>query len=166
MKTFENEFDVFDDLTTRLLNNLNLPNEEQNQDRIKELVDSMCGQAFFIESIIEFVEKEIEKLKATKDSLNASIETNMNKLFEKIIQINILYGKINKIALRESTRVEILNEEDIPEEYKEKIVTYKIDKKRISDDIKIGKIVSGASLQTFGNIHYKKKSLAELKKGV
>ena len=42
--------------------------------------------------------------------------------------------------------VNILEADEISDKYKTEVVTYKIDKKKIKEDIKAGKVVAGASL--------------------
>ena len=58
-----------------------------------------------------------------------------------------------RIGYRKSTSVEVTDEELLPENYLEK--TYKVLKKEIKDDLKLGTVITGAYLKNHVNIQIK-----------
>lgn len=61
----------------------------------------------------------------------------------------------NKISWRKSESVELLNESEISDTFKEEVLTIKIDKTAIKNVIKQGIIVAGAKLISKNNIQIK-----------
>lgn len=60
-----------------------------------------------------------------------------------------------KLSFRKSTALEITNESQIPQSYLNEIITYKPDKAKIKDAIKLGAIVPGCQLVQRSNLQLK-----------
>ena len=89
--------------------------------QIKRLQDFKKAKKNHLENYKKYVKENMERLEVTK------IETELGTL-------SIAKSPIS---------VEIVNEDEIPDEYKEEVITHKIDKKKIADSYKKGNIVAG-----------------------
>lgn len=81
------------------------------------------------------------KLTKFKDYVKECMETNgINKIQTDLGILSIAKSPIS---------VEITNEDEVPDKYKEKIITTKINKKKITDNFKeTGEIISGVEIHT------------------
>lgn len=89
--------------------------------QIKRLQDFKKAKKNHLDNYKKYVKENMEKLGVTK------IETELGTL-------SIAKSPIS---------IEIVNEEEIPNEYKEEVTTYKVDKKKIADMYKKGNSVAG-----------------------
>ena len=88
-------------------------------------------------------EKQIEHMKRY---LAASMDLDGMKTFET---------PKCKLSFRKSTALEIRDESRIPQNYVNEVITYKPDKARIKDAIKLGAIVPGCQLVETKNLQLK-----------
>lgn len=104
------------------------------------------------ESFIDAVKAEEKRLadmrKAAENKIakfKEYVKENMDKLGIEKIQTDLGNLSIAKSPIS----VEVINEDEIPSEYKQEIVTVKIDKKAISDNFKeTGEIPNGVVIHT------------------
>lgn len=97
-------------------------------------------------ALLEAIDTQIKRLqdfkKAKKnhiDSYKKYVKENMEKL--GITKIETELGTLS--IAKSPISVEVVNESEIPEEYKEEVITTKVDKKKIADEYKKGNTVAG-----------------------
>ena len=103
-------------------------------------------------ALIEAIDNQIKRLQDLK-----KVKQNNIDRFKKYVKENMERLEIQKIETELGTlsiakspiSVEIINEDEIPNEFKQEVVTIKVDKKAIADNFKAtGEIPSGAILHT------------------
>ena len=104
----------------------------------KSLIEAIDFQ---IKRLQEFKKQETNKLDRYKDY----VKTNM-----ELLGIEKIETPVGTISLAKSPiSVEIVDEEAIPEEYKEVVSSIKVDKKKITDNFKTtGEIIPGVRINT------------------
>ena len=104
----------------------------------KSLIEAIDIQ---IKRLQEFKKQETNKLDRYKDY----VKTNM-----EVLGIEKIETPLGTISLAKSPiSVEIVDEEVIPEEYKEVVSSVKVDKKKIADNFKTtGEIIEGVKINT------------------
>ena len=102
----------------------------------KSLIEAIDIQ---IKRLQEFKKQETNKLDRYKDY----VKTNM-----EVLGIEKIETPVGSISLAKSPMsIEIINEDLIPEEYKEVVSTVKVDKKKIAEDFKAtGEIIDGIKI--------------------
>lgn len=128
---------------------------EENKKKIEEELTILLQQKS--QNIIGYVrniELTIDAMKSEEKRLSdkrKGLENNLTK-FKQYVKDCMETNGIKKIETglgnlsiaKSPISVEIINEDEIPSEYKEEIVTVKIDKKKIADDFKsTGELING-----------------------
>lgn len=120
-----------------------------NQNELQEKAISYGYAIKSIESDIDTIDAEIERLKALKQSRTNAIE----RMRAAVLEALTIYGieKVTSPTLNLSVRlnpesVDIINEYQVPEIYRKEKVTVSIDKTAIKEAIKSGLEVPGAVL--------------------
>lgn len=120
-----------------------------NQNELQEKAINYGYAIKSIESDIETIDAEIERLRALKISRTNAIE----RMKSAVLDAFTIYGieKVTSPTLNLSVRlnpesVEVINEYQIPEIYRKEKVTVSIDKTAIKEAIKSGLEVPGAVL--------------------
>ncbi|MGV7234628.1 MAG: siphovirus Gp157 family protein [Nitrosomonadaceae bacterium] len=106
------------------------------------------------EAFIGRIDAEIKRLQQMKKT-----NTNLiNRLKDSLSVAVSMFGEftvgLKKVGTRKSTVVEVLDELDVPKEYKTTTITEKIDKKALKEALKLGK-VKGARLVENQNLAIK-----------
>lgn len=132
------------ELTEQLENALTI-----NQNELQEKSINYAWAIKSIESDIDTIDAEIERLKALKSSRTNAIERMKSAVLEALT----IYGieKVTSPTLNLSVRlnpesVELINEYQVPDIYRKEKVTVSIDKTAIKEAIKSGLEVPGAVL--------------------
>ncbi len=130
--------------------------EEYNQlgqELALELQNKSANIAGYIQertSLIDAIDTQIKRLQELKksetvrvDNFKEYVKDNMNRL--GITKIETELGTLS--IAKSPISVEIINEDEIPAEYKEEVVTTKVNKKAIADNFKAtGEIPSGVTI--------------------
>lgn len=102
-----------------------------------------------VDLLIEYYNQQIEALRGILYGLN-KVEVRLKNNLESALQANNLTqisGDLKTITLRRNPpKVDIFNENVIPEDYKKIVVTTDINKMQISHDLKDGKEIPGCRL--------------------
>lgn len=109
-----------------------------------------------LDSEIEMIDKEVERLKQLKDARVKTSDQLKERLLDamELFDIVKLESPLLKISLKKSERVEA-NPDIVPTEYLNKKVTFTVDKVKIKADIKAGKSIVGAVITTHNNLQIK-----------
>lgn len=133
---------------------------EENKKQIEEELTVLLQQKS--QSIIGYtrnLELTIEAKKNEEKRIVDSRKADENKLkrFKEYVKECMEYGGFTKIETelgslsiaKSPISVEVINEDEIPNNYKEEIVTVKVDKKAIADNFKTtGEIPNGVEIHT------------------
>lgn len=109
---------------------------------------------------VELIDKEIDRLKVLKkrhENLTTRLRQGLAENLEPGQKIDL---GLHSIGWRKSISTEIANEETFCEKYKDTdyvktTITYKLDKTKIKDDLKAGKVIEGAELIEKQNLQIK-----------
>jgi len=103
------------------------------------------------------IDEEIKRLQALKKTRQNAIERLKSALTNAMQQCDMdaIETPTNKISFRKSQSLEILDETLVPKQYKTQVITTKIDKNAIKQDIKNGITVHGVELLTNKNLQIK-----------
>lgn len=149
------------ELTEMYQNIWNLVNDEEaDLDGLEKALDSIEegieGKAENTAKLIKSIEGNISILKEEEQRLakkRKSMENKVKNIKEylemqlRVMEIDKIQGDIFTVALQNNPpSVRFLDEDLIPNEYKEEVITIKIPKKAILDDIKAGKEVPGTEM--------------------
>ena len=124
--------------------------EEQLTEALMKKSNNIVGYYQERKSLIEAIDVQIKRLQDFKKQ-----ETNKIDRYKEYVKVNMeLLGiekietPVGSISLAKSPiSVEIVDEEIIPEEYKEIVSTTKVDKKKIADNFKsTGEIIEGVKI--------------------
>lgn len=142
----------------QLMNNEEITEENKNEIE-KELTILLQQKS---ESIIGFtknLELTIEAMKNEEKRITDNRKVLENKLTKfkeyvkecmensNVLKVETVLGTLS--VTKNPISIEIINEDEIPAEYKEKIVTTKVDKKAITDNFKTtGEIIPGVQINT------------------
>ena len=133
--------------------------EEERQEIGMQLADALQTKSNNIiayyqdqNTLLNAIDEEIKRLqeykKITKNKIDRYkeyVKTNMDLLGIEKIQTALGVISIAKSPIS----VEILDEQQIPDEYKEVVTTIKVDKKKIADNFKeTGEIIDGVNIIT------------------
>lgn len=114
--------------------------------------NNIIGYYLDRKALIEAIDTQIKRLQDYKKT-----ETNKLERYKEYIKDNMEVLGIEKIetgagklqVAKSPISVDIINEELIPEEYKEVITEIKVDKKKIADNFKAtGEIIDGVKINT------------------
>ena len=133
---------------------------EENKNKIKEELTMLLQQKS--QNVIGYVrnnELTIEAMKEEEDRISSNRKALENKLtrFKQYVKECMENNGITKIETglgtlsiaKSPASVEIINEEEIPNEFKQEIVTVKIDKTKIKNNFKeTGEIPDGVNIVT------------------
>ena len=124
--------------------------EEQLQLALMNKSNNIIGYYEDRKSLIEAIDVQIKRLQDFKkqetnklDRYKDYVKTNM-----EVLGIEKIETPVGSISLAKSPMsIEIINEDLIPEEYKEVVSTVKVDKKKIAEDFKAtGEIIDGIKI--------------------
>ena len=139
-------------------NDYEIFNEEQLMERVDELFTELHQKEdgiFWLykesEKEISLFEEQIKKLKnhtAIMKRAQERIKTLVRSTYVEVDQLP-KHSVFNPIKVSQSSgAVDILNENDIPDEYFVEVITKKLDKKRILKELKDGERIPGVRLVT------------------
>ena len=108
-------------------------------------------------AMINAIREEEKALQKRRKALERAVSYMDDYILEFLPKVanNRLESPEIDISARKSKRVVVYDEDALPAQYIEKVVTNRIDKRAISADIKAGKYVPGAALMEFQNLHLK-----------
>ena len=138
----QNDYEVFqeEDLLKRV------------DEHVTELYVKEDGTYFFfkqIESQIELGTSQVEKIKKyvkVLKNMQERIKQNVVGAFITAQQLPA-HSEFNPIKISQSAgAVDVISEEQIPREYFIEVTSYKLDKKRILEELKRGEIIPGVRL--------------------
>lgn len=140
------------ELTPEIENELQL-----NENTLKEKAINLAYLIKNLESDVDAIEKELERLEGLKKAKNNAKE-RIKQLISNAMTI-YQYEKINSptlnLSFRKSESIEIINESQISEDFITTKTTSSINKTKIKEAIKQGQQVDGAILQTNFNLQIK-----------
>ena len=110
---------------------------------LNALSDSIKAEKQALDERLKANDKKVESL---KKFLVMSLEMRDMKKFE---------SARNKLSFRKSTSVVINEDAVLPTKYVKTVVTEKVDKKAIGDDLKNGEVVEGCYLKESNNLQIK-----------
>ena len=139
-------------------NDYEIFNEEQLMERVDELFTELHQKEdgiFWLykesEKEISLFEEQIKKLKnhtAIMKRAQERIKTLVRSTYAEVDQLP-KHSVFNPIKVSQSAgAVDVLNENDIPDEYFVEVITKKLDKKRILKELKDGERIPGVRLVT------------------
>lgn len=126
--------------------------EEELTTLLQKKSNAVIAYSKNIELTIKAMKEEESRISTNRKALENRLEQ-----FKKYVKECMEGNGINKIETdlgtlsiaRSPISVEIVNEEEIPDEYKEVIFTTKVDKKKIADAFKsTGELVEGVEIHT------------------
>ena len=134
-------------------------NEEQEIEQVKAIIkQEIENKGTGIIAVIKNTESDIETLTSEIKRLQAlkKVKENKNERLKKYTKECLMETNINKvltplgnISIRKTPpSVEVIEENNIPEEFIKEEISYKIDKKAILKQLKEGASVSGVILKT------------------
>lgn len=133
---------------------------EEDKAKIKEELtlllqqksQNMIGYAKNIELTIEAMKNEEKRISEQRKALEnrlVNFKEYVKECMEKngFTKIETTLGTLT--IAKNPISVEIINEDEVPSEYKQEVVTTKVDKKAISDNFKAtGEIIPGVKINT------------------
>lgn len=124
---------------------------------IDERKDKIENIVMYIKSLdydVNAIKEEEKNLKARRESKERKIEWLKNYIKQDLIFNKESKFETPKCALSfiKSQSLEIVNENEIPKEFIEEVISYKIDKNKIKVAIKNGEKVSGAMIVVKENL--------------
>lgn len=133
--------------------------EEDKKKVIDELNTLLANKSQNIIAYIRNIELTIGAMKEEEKRISEQRKALENKVenFKKYVKECMENGEITKIETELGTlsiakspiSVEITNEDEIPAEFKQEVVTVKIDKKAIADNFKqTGELINGVIIHT------------------
>ena len=139
-------------------NDYEIFNEEQLMERVDELFTELHQKEdgiFWLykesEKEISLFEEQIKKLKNHTTMMKRAqerIKTLVRSTYAEVDQLP-KHSVFNPIKVSQSAgAVDVLNENDIPDEYFVEVITKKLDKKRILKELKDGQRIPGVRLVT------------------
>lgn len=134
-------------------------NEEQEIEQVKAIIkQEIENKGTGIIAVIKNTESDIETLTSEIKRLQAlkKVKENKNERLKKYTKECLMETNINKvstplgnISIRKTPpSVEVIEENNIPEEFIKEEISYKIDKKEILKQLKDGVVISGVTLKT------------------
>ena len=134
---------------------LDLPIEAVN-DTLEALGGELEDKAVNVAKFLSNMEATAEAIKAAEAEMakRRKVLESRGQWLKNYLKGNMVACGINKIECpyfklsiqKNPSAVNILNEDTIPEQFKEAVITWKIDKSAIKDTIKKGEAVPGAEL--------------------
>ena len=134
-----------DDLTTEEVKELG----QQLALELKNKAENIVKYNFILESNINALNEEIERLNNIKKGIVAKQDKFKEYIKENMEQLDIekLETPVGTLKIKKNpASVKILHENEIPVEYIKEKITTSIDKTKIKEDIKKGLVVLGAEL--------------------
>lgn len=103
-------------------------------------------------ALYEGIDEQIKRLQEYKNTVKSQLENFKEYVKEnmELLGIEKIETELGKISIAKNPiSVEVLNEDIIPDEYKEIVTTVKVDKKKIADNFKAtGEIIDGVKIHT------------------
>ena len=148
--------EITTDIMTQQMNMEMAMDSEQFEIQVKELFVELYqkedGIYWFYrdnEKKMEMIDEHVDKCKKIKKSLNNTNERMKQLVIESHGSTNTMpkHSVFNPLKIRKSAgAVEIIDENDIPQEYWVTVETKRLDKKRILEDLKEGTKIPGVRL--------------------
>lgn len=109
------------------------------------------------ESDVNAIDEEIKRLQAMKKSKVNAVDRLKQTLTDAMLHYGIEKVEVPtlKLSFRQSKSVEITDEKQVPDFYKNKKIQVSIDKNILSKDLKAGFDIKGAKLVTKQNLQIK-----------
>ena len=130
--------------------------QSQLQVALKEKSTNIVGYYLDRKAMVEAIDTEIKRLSDMKKALNNQVDSYKDyvKSNMEAMGIDKIETPIGKISISKSpVSVEILDESEVPEDYKEYVEVCKVDKKKIADNFKAtGEIPAGTKIN-YNNTH-------------
>ena len=129
--------------------------EQEIDERLDELYWEMCRKEDGVHFFYQSLDKKIDTAKEYKDKINDAIKKmqyTKRKVKQLVIEANgtanmmPVYSDFNPIKIIERATLEIIEEDRIPREYYKEVITLKLDKEKILEDLKKGKKVPGCDM--------------------
>lgn len=126
--------------------------EEELTTLLQKKSNAVIAYSKNIELTIKAMKEEESRISTNRKALENRLE-QFKKYVKECMQsngINKIETDLGTLSIAKSPiSVEIVNEEEIPDEYKEVIFTTKVDKKKIADAFKsTGELVEGVEIHT------------------
>ena len=129
---------------------------EELQIALKDKSNNIVGYYKDRKAFIEAIDNEIKRLQDYKKAVSNQVESYKDyvKSNMEVLGIEKIETPLGKISITKSPiSIEIINESEIPEDYKEVVTSIKVDKKKIADNFKeTGEIISGVKINS-NNTH-------------
>ena len=131
-------------------------NEEEIEDRLQPLLQELGkkedGVYWFVKKIqqdIDLADEYIKKIQTEKKRRQNAIKSMKGMVIDANKTAGQLpkYSEFNPLKILESASVDIIDESKIPDHYWIEVMTKKLDKKRILNDLKKGTKVPGTDLK-------------------
>lgn len=121
----------------------------------EEKLAACCAYHRELESDLESLEREIERLETRKAAAKTRLES-----WREYIALNLGDGQtwkneLFKLSWRKSTAVTVSDEKALPELYWRERIVREIDKKAIAEDLKVGAQIPGATLEIRNHLQIK-----------
>ena len=142
----ENEGEITEDLEYKL---------EINESNLNEKAEAYTVMIEKYKSEADQIDNEIKRLQSLSKVKKNSAERLKQRLSDALefMQVDKLDLGSFKIGWRKSTRLEILDNEQVEEEFR--VHSWEPDKKRIAEELKSGARIAWAELQTHNNLQIK-----------
>jgi len=133
--------------------------DEQDMQAIKHEISLIKGEVNQRVDVINYMikfdlEGELEKIKQIEQACKAKKEAikrkqeRLKSIVKETLETTGEGGKTFKAHLRKSESVEVFDEKELPDAYKQQTITYTPIKKDIKEALKRGDVVPGAALIT------------------
>ena len=126
--------------------------EEELTQILKQKSNGIIGYAKNVELTIKAMKEEEDRLKETRKKLENRLNHFKDYVIECMARNNLtkIDTDLGSLTLAKSPiSVEIINENEVPEQFKTQVITTKIDKKAITDNFKeTGEIPDGVRIYT------------------
>ena len=131
-------------------------NEEEIEDRLQPLLQELSqkedGVYWFVKKIqqdIDLADEYISKIQAEKKRRQNAIKSMKNMVIDANKTAGQLpkHSEFNPLKILESASVDIIDESKIPDHYWVEVMTKRLDKKRILNDLKKGTKVPGTDIK-------------------
>lgn len=120
-----------------------------------EKLAACCAYHRELESDLESLEREIERLETRKAAAKTRLESWRDYIAANLGDGQTWKNELFKLSWRKSTAVAVSDEKAIPELYWRVREIREIDKKAIAEDLKCGATIPGAALEIRQNLQLK-----------
>ena len=122
------------------------------QNALMQKSNNIIGYYFNQKSLTDAIDNEIKRLQEMKKRIDNNLDRYKDyvKTNMEVLGIEKIETPVGKLSIAKSpVSVDILDENLIPDEYKETVTTVKVNKKAIADNFKAtGEIIEGVKINT------------------